>query len=77
MAFGARRTDRGWQLCLRKGATVELMGGEPLVFPSQKKAKACADALNSSYWRIWHKNHPHLAGELQSNIRALVEEFLP
>lgn len=58
MAFGARQeTDGKWRLCFRKGATLLLAypNGPDIVFASQRKAKACADALNEEFWDRYRK----------------------
>jgi hypothetical protein len=61
MAFAARRDDDGtWRLCLRKGKTFRTATlyheQVPLAFPSQAKAKACADILNERYWKQYEKH---------------------
>lgn len=60
MPFGARQEDGKWRLCWRKGRTIvhvrkESFPGVEIVFRSQAKAKACADALNSTYWPAYEK----------------------
>jgi hypothetical protein len=62
MPFGARN-DEGWRLCLRKGKTIvfvyENVFPDIIVeFPSQARAKACADELNEiwdPYWKTERK----------------------
>lgn len=51
MAFGARQeTDGKWRLCLRKGRTILGQGEMNFEFASQRRAKACADELNETFW---------------------------
>jgi len=51
MAFAARQhDDKTWRLCLRKGVTFSHAGEFQIVFSSQARAKACADALNEKFW---------------------------
>ena len=59
MAWGARVEDGKWRLCFRKGKTItEAMVRDTkteIVFKNQKVAKACADALNETYWPLFEK----------------------
>lgn len=65
MPFGAR-DDEGWRLCLRKGKTIvfvneQLFPDVIVEFPSQARAKACADELNElwdPYWKTEKKQAP-------------------
>lgn len=63
MPFAARNEDGVWRLCLRKGPTyVHLWSNRwPTVearFPSQAKAKACADELNEKCWKAYEASRP-------------------
>lgn len=62
MAFGARNED-GWRLCWRKGKTIRTVfaGRYEIAFKSQAKAKACADALNETYWKSYFKRESKLS----------------
>lgn len=59
MAWGARVENGKWRLCFRKGDTIHhaIVRDEQieLVFPNQKKAKACADEWNEKYWDTYEK----------------------
>ncbi|MES0134543.1 hypothetical protein NKJ88_06205 [Mesorhizobium sp. M0016] len=78
MAFGARQEDGKWRLCLRKGRTITKMSftdGSPpqeIQFKSQVKAKACADALNETYWkeydRWYSKGQPFPSAQAMVNL---------
>lgn len=59
MPFGARNDD-GWRLCYRKGKSIYYVKENPPVgpeivieFPSQARAKACADELNEHWAPYW------------------------
>ncbi|KQS84325.1 hypothetical protein [Rhizobium sp. Leaf383] len=84
MAFGARQeADGKWRLCLRKGRTIT---GTPsdegrldFEFASQRRAKACADELNETFWdryrRLQTGDHPapEWAHEMIDTIRKHVK----
>ncbi len=80
MAFGARKEEGKWRLCLRKGRTIthaRLPGDRKveLEFSSQAKAKACADALNERYWAQFDKHmkkkqYPPFAQEMVELIEG-------
>lgn len=61
MAFAARKHDDGtWRLCKRMGATMTHVSSQywptaEVIFPSQAKAKACADELNETWWKTYEK----------------------
>ena len=58
--FGARN-DEGWRLCYRKGKSIIFVCEKKfpdiiVEFPSQARAKACADELNED-WKQYQKEY--------------------
>jgi hypothetical protein len=80
MAFGARQeADGRWVLCLRKGRTVDGWSHTDgsrttFEFASQRRAKACADELNETFWDQYRKyklgdEPPAFANDMTDCIR--------
>lgn len=77
MAFGARIEDGKWRLCYRKGDTITFVNyyghNFPMVFKSQKKAKACADLLNEKYWKLFSEAKKKRTSLDSTTVNEMVE----
>lgn len=79
MAFGARQEDGKWRLCHRKGRTIvhwtkKFWPEVEIVFASQSKAKACADALNER-WKEYETVEFAIKRRPPVDVQAMVDFF--